>query len=162
PDLVPVTAIGDSAAHKAQLEADLARSIPTGVRVSFDISAPRPVISPYTLRFLIDDAGARFDACTAESEKSVQRILTAAEAAGARRPQCVIGLGVPGPDWAEAASMGIAAVAQLGGGSITFSDTGVALIGPPGAEPAAFDKVVGELESNLPKTFAFKAVQDTS
>ena len=58
-DLVAITAISVSAAEKKQFESDLARRVPDGVRVTMDISAPRPVLTPFTLRFVKDDAGAR-------------------------------------------------------------------------------------------------------
>ncbi|MDH5531799.1 MAG: hypothetical protein OEY05_17335, partial [Paracoccaceae bacterium] len=51
-DRVSITAISDSAAEKARLESDLARKAPRGLKLALDISAPRPVIAPFTLRFL--------------------------------------------------------------------------------------------------------------
>ena len=84
--------------------------------MTLDISAPRPVLTPFTLRFVKDEAGARFDACAADSEAARDRILKAALAAGASvRGTCTIGLGVPTPRWAEATEAGIAAIVQPGG-----------------------------------------------
>lgn len=157
-DRVAITAISDSAAEKARIETDLARRVPKGVRLLLDISAPRPVIAPFTLRFLIDAAGARFDACSAESEKSRDRILSAAAKAGVtRKTLCTIGLGVPTPDWSAAVAMGLAAMADLGAGSITFSDADISLIADESVAQADFDRVVGELESNLPAVFSLRA-----
>ncbi len=48
---VSVTALADSAEQKRALENDLRASKMDGVQLSLDISAPRPVISPFTLRF---------------------------------------------------------------------------------------------------------------
>ena len=155
---VAVTAISDSAAQKADFESRLRRDAPKGVRLSLDISAPRPVIAPFTLRFLVDDKGARFDACSADSELSRKNILMAAAEAGATDGvTCTIGLGVPTPDWTEAVVMGIRAMAALGSGSITFSDADVALIAGAEVAQGDFDRVVGELESNLPEVFSLKA-----
>ena len=156
---VAITAISGSRAEQRRLEARLARQAPDSVRVSLDISAPRPVLTPFTLRFLIDGDGARFDACSADDEEARERILAAARAAGLEgKGECPLGLGVPTPDWAEAAAMGIEAVAALGHGSITFSDADVALVAAPGTDPARFDDVVGALESNLPAVFSLEAV----
>ena len=158
-DMVSVTAISDSAAEKARLETDLARRRPEGLRIVLDISAPRPVITPFTLRFLIDSDGARFDACSAENERSRDRIIAAAVAAGATGKQtCTIGLGVPTPAWSDAVSMALAALAELGAGSVTFSDADISLIAADTVSQSDFDRVVGELESNLPEVFSLHAV----
>ena len=127
--------------------------------MTLDISAPRPVITPFTLRFLIDGEGARFDACSAENETSRDRIVAAAVAAGAQGKQrCTIGLGVPTPTWSDAVTMGLAAMKELGAGSITFSDADISLIAADSVSQADFDRVVGELESNLPEVFSLHAV----
>ncbi|SIO17810.1 OmpA family protein [Vannielia litorea] len=155
-DRVAVTAISSSGAEKRRLETMLAREAPEGVQLVVDISAPRPVITPFTLRFLIDENGtARFDACSADTEESRRRILAAARAVGLEgQVDCVLGLGVPTPDWARAAEQAIAAVGELGGGAITFSDADISLVALAGTSQASFDKVVGELESNLPEVFS--------
>jgi OOP family OmpA-OmpF porin len=158
-DRVAITAISDSAAEKARLEADLSRRAPKGIRLMLDISAPRPVITPFTLRFLIDENGARFDACSADSEKARDRIIAAANAAGAtRKIACTIGLGVPTPAWADAVTMALAAMKELGAGSVTFSDADISLVAAETVSQDAFDRVVGELESNLPEVFSLHAV----
>lgn len=160
PGRVFVTAISDSDNQKREMETALRRQQPSGVTVTLDISAPRPVIAPFTLRFLVDEAGARFDACSADSDRARVRILAAASEAGVpATASCTVGLGVPTPEWADAAIMGIKALARLGNGSITFSDADIALIAGPSVNPADFDRVVGELESNLPEVFSLQASQ---
>lgn len=156
---VAITAITDSAAEKARIEADLARKKPAGMVLALDISAPRPVITPFTLRFLVDAGGARFDACSADTERARARILAAAAAAGMQgKAICTIGMGVPTPEWAVAAEMAIRAMGEMGAGSVTFSDADVALIAADTVAPADFDRIVGELDSNLPSVFSLHAV----
>ena len=154
-DLVEITAISDSAEEKQALEQDLRAMAPDGVRLVLDISAPRPVITPFTLRFVIDAEGARFDSCSADSDRAQGQILAAATAAGiSGRAICTIGLGTPSPRWAEAVVLAITKVAELGSASITFSDADVTLLAGPEVTQAAFDKVVGELETALPDAFS--------
>lgn len=132
---------------------------PAGLRLSLDIAAPRPVITPFTLRYSIDENGGQFDACSAESELSRDRILRAAKKAGYDGSfDCVIGMGVPSPNWARAAELGIGALAELGGGSMTIANADMTLVAAEGTAPALFDTVVGELESALPQVFAVHAV----
>lgn len=155
---IAVTAVAGSPAEKRRLEADFAARAPEGLRLTLDISAPRPVIAPFTLRFVIDAEGARFDACAADSEAAAERIRAAAVAAGALgRTACTIGLGVPTPAWGEATAAGIAALAELGEGTITFSDADVTLIVPHTVSPELFDEVAGALKRRLPPVFSLRS-----
>lgn len=157
-DHVDVTAIAASDAEKRLFEAELGRIKPEGIAVKVDISAPRPVLTPFTLRFVKDAEGARFDACSADTEKARTRILAAAQAAGVDgRANCTIGLGVPTPSWAVAAEAGIRAIDALGAGTITFSDADVTLLAAEGVSQADFDRVVGELQTALPAVFSLDA-----
>lgn len=154
-----VTAMTASAETRRALEAELIGAAPANLRLALDLSAPRPVITPFTLRFLIDGSGARFDACSAQDEKARDRILSAAAAAGLTgKAACTIGMGVPSPNWAEAAEKAIAALAELGGGTVTFADADITLEAAEGTPQATFDRVIGELEAALPEVFALHAV----
>ncbi len=156
---VAITAIADSRRQRDALDRGLREEVPGGVKLALDIAAPRPVITPFTLRFIIGDKGARFDACSADSEEARARILSAARAAGLEgAAQCTIGMGVPTPSWARAVEAGIAALAELGRGAITYADTDITLVAAEGVDSALFDRVVGELEAQLPKSFALHPV----
>lgn len=157
-DGVSVTAIASSDAEKRSLEAELARSKPEGLATQVDISAPRPVLTPFTLRFVKDADGARFDACSADTEAARNRILAAAVKAGVEgKASCIVGLGVPSPSWGDAAVAGIEAVAAMGAGTITFSDADVSLVAVEETPQDVFDRVVGELQTSLPDVFSLDA-----
>ncbi|WP_238367994.1 OmpA family protein [Mesobacterium pallidum] len=157
---VAITAMAESPEDKAMLEAQLVRTLPDGVDLAMDISAPRPVITPFTLRFLMDaERGPRFDACAADTEEARERILAAARRVGLEgQAGCTIGLGVPSTRWAEAVEDTIVALNTLGGGSVTFSDADISLVALEGTAQDAFDSAIGELESRLPDVFALDAV----
>ena len=156
---VEITAMSDSADAKNKLQTKLTRNAPNGLALTINISAPRPVITPFSLRFLIDENGARFDNCSADTAKAQSRILAAARSAGLDdQATCTIGLGVPSPNWATAAEMSIAALARLGHGSVTFADADISLLAAEGTDPDLFDQVVGEMENTLPEVFSLHAV----
>ncbi|KEJ88748.1 OmpA family protein [Sulfitobacter donghicola] len=154
---VSITAITDSAQEKAQLVQDLNRMAPDQISLTLDISAPRPVITPFTTRFQITKDGASFDACSADSEKAAKQITTAAQNAGAINSRCTVGLGVPSPRWADAVTASIDALAKLGGGSVTIADADISLVAAAGTSQSEFDKIVGELENSLPPLFALQS-----
>ena len=155
---VSITAIADSRAEKVEMERQLRRTAPPSVTLSLDIAAPRPVITPFALSFKLDSDGARFEACSADTENARNHILDAARSAGmTENARCLIGLGAPGPTWSEAVANGIAAVARLEGGALTASDADITLVALPGTDQSQFDRVVGELEASLPELFALTA-----
>ncbi|MCK0169145.1 OmpA family protein [Jannaschia sp. S6380] len=160
PGRVTVTAVADSDDEKLRLERDLNRAKPDDLVLTLDIAAPRPVITPFTLRFIIPSQGApRFDACAVDTAAAEARILSAARDAGFDgRANCVVALGVPSASWGVAAAEGIAALAEIGGGALTLSDADVSLVAREGTDRALFDTVVSELETALPDLFVLSAV----
>ncbi len=156
---ISITAITDSAEQKRQLEDELERMSPPGLRLTLDIAAPRPVITPFTLRYIIDETGGHFDACSASTEAERDRILSVARDIGLASPAtCTVGMGVPTPTWPTAVERSIKALADIGHGSITFADADITLVAMEGRDSAVFDRVVGELETALPEVFALHAV----
>ncbi|MEO8531819.1 MAG: hypothetical protein ABI459_11380, partial [Deltaproteobacteria bacterium] len=158
-DKITVSALADSEADRTRLITLLRRMAPKGMQIDLSIGAPRPAITPFTLRFVLAAGGKpRFDACSADTENAQRQILAAARAAGfEREPRCQIGLGSPSPRWGDAAVAAIRAVVDLGGGTITISDTEVALQSLPDADRAQFDTVVGKLDRALPDVFTLTA-----
>lgn len=154
-----VTALARSEEEKQELEATLAALRPQGLSVTIDISAPRPVLTPFTLRFVMDAEGARFDACSADSERAKAEILAAAAAAGADvAPEtCVVGIGVPSPSWSRAVGAGIRTVAELGDATITFSDADVTLEAGQSVAQDTYDRALGQLRAELPDVFSLAA-----
>ena len=152
---VLVNAITDSELEKAELESNLSRNKPTDVRITVDLTAPRPVISPFTTRFAIDENGARFDACAVDSREAQAKILVAARDAGFDgNANCIEALGVPSRTWGDAVALSVAAIGDFEGGTVTISDTDIALVAPQGTAQTTFDRVVGQLENALPDVFA--------
>lgn len=156
---VTILAISDSEAQRRRLETDLSRAAPANVQVELSITAPRPVITPFTVRFIIDDRGPHFDACAADTPESQTLILSAAVAAGVEgQIACPLGLGVPSTSWGSAVARSIAALKELGEGTVTFSDADITLVAAVGTDRAAFDRIAGELSNSLPDVFALQAV----
>ena len=156
---VTIEAIGESEAQKSKLLEELTRRTPADITSKIGISAPRPVITPFTLRFRITADGASFDACSADSPEAAVQILAAAKAAGlAEEATCRQGLGVPSPLWSKAATQAIAALAKLGSGSVTLSDADVTLTAPAGTDPTLFDTITSRLDGDLPEVFALNPI----
>ena len=155
---VTVKAISDSETEKRQLETSLARNTPEAISVAVNISAPRPVISPFLTRFQLDDEGARFIACAVDTAEAEGKIVRAATQAGFEgRTNCTQALGAPSRTWGDAVALSINAVAALGGGTVTASNTDISLVALEGTAQSTFDNVIGELENALPDVYALSA-----
>lgn len=156
---VEITTITESAADKAELEAKLKRSAPPSLKLTLNVTAPRPVITPFTLRFSIDERGAGFSTCSADTAENADRISKAAEKAGLTGPaRCTVGMGVPSPYWTDAVELSIAALSDLGYGTVTFANADITLTAAQGTAENRFDRIIGELETSLPSVFALKAI----
>ncbi len=159
PGRVELRAISDSTEEKRNLESKLSRRLPQGLQLGMNISAPRPVISPYTLRFIIDPDGPRFDACSTFTPDGREKILAAARKAGLLgRAACTIGLGIPSPTWDDAVVIAINKLKEIGGGSVTFSDADVTLVAVDSTPKSRFDDLIGDLRSELPDAFSLHAI----
>ncbi len=158
PSRVAVTAVAGTPEEKRRIERNLNRDAPSGVALDLRISAPRPVIAPFTLRFVIDSEGARFDACSADTEATRDQILGTAIAAGLTGDAtCTLGLGVPSTYWGDAASASIATLADIGQGTVTLSNAEIKLSAAVGTDPRRFEDRIGELEGRLPDVFSLTA-----
>jgi OOP family OmpA-OmpF porin len=156
---VSITAVAKNPDDKRQIERRLNRDAPPGLALALNITAPRPVIAPFTLRFLMDGENVRFDACSADTEAARDAILAAAIDAGLTGDVgCELGLGTPSTRWGEAAVAGIRAVQAAGGGTLTISNADVTLVGIEGTPQRTFDRAVGELEGALPPVFSLAAL----
>lgn len=159
PHTVTITAITDSQEDKLGLEAKLTAVKPKDLNLILQISAPRPVITPFSLRLILDENGARFDSCSADTEKAREKIIRAGQRAGLKSDAiCLIGLGAPTPRWNEAVVMSIDALVKLGGGTLTFSDADVTIVATLKTRQLDFDRVIHNLEADLPDVFSVQAI----
>lgn len=152
-DRVVVTGSTDSVAARQAAEAALDRMRPAGLPVEMRITAPRPVVTPFALRYAAEEG---LTACTADTEAALARIRAAA---GGPEAECLLALGTPSPQWAEAAEAAIAAVRALDSGEVTLSDADVTLAAGPTTTLPDFDRVAAALKSTLPAPFVLSLLR---
>ena len=160
PSRVAITAAAADVDAKRRIERQLNRDAPTGIALNLNITAPRPVIAPFTLRLVKNEDVTRFDACSADTEQARDEILAAAIGAGLTGPTtCPLGLGTPSTQWADAAVASIRALNTLGYGTVTLSNADITLVAAEGTPQSVFDRAVGELDGALPDVFSLNAVR---
>lgn len=155
---IEVEALVDGPEAQRRLDEELHGLAPRGQVLTLELNAPRPVAAPFLLRVDAAAGALTLGTCAADTEEAQQRIQAALQAAGyTRRLVCPLALGSPSPRWGEGAAVAIAALAQLGDGSLTISDGTVLLVVPHSVPAADFDRVVGTLETGLPDAFNLSA-----
>ncbi|TRD22754.1 OmpA family protein [Palleronia caenipelagi] len=158
PDRVGVTTMAESNEAKARLERLLTTAAPSGIEVALDISAPRPVITPFLFRMVKSPDRVRYIACSVPDEAALKRVKSEAEKLSSVIPICTTGLGVPAPDWIDVVLMGMSSMADVADGTLTLSDLDMTF--DAGAEVENFSTVVAEMRRNLPEGYTLTATQE--
>lgn len=127
---------------------------PEGVALTVNISAPRPVISPYV--FILDLAAPEAAICSAQDEAEAARIFATVEQMIGLQIECDIGIGAPSRQWRAAIDAGLAALAGLGGGRLEISDADIWLTAPKGMDLADFETIAQTLRLGLPDGFSLE------
>ncbi|MDR6266462.1 OmpA family protein [Roseobacter sp. N2S] len=158
PDAVRITAVTESPEEQKRVEKSVREAKPEGVVLLMDITAPRPVITPFHFRILMDDTGFELQSCSADTNDARDRILRAVRAAGAEQTlSCDVGLGVPTTEWDQAIIQSVQALKSLGGGTLSVADSDISLVANDKISQSRFDNVVGGLENSLPELFSLHA-----
>jgi OOP family OmpA-OmpF porin len=159
PDAVRVTAVTESREEQTRVERALATAKPDGLVLIMDISAPRPVITPFRFRLRFIDGKVDLQSCSADTRASSDRILRAVrQVGGNEKLACDVGLGVPTTEWDQAILQSIKALKDLGGGTLSVADSDISLVANDKANQSHFDTVIGTLENDLPELFSLHAV----
>jgi len=72
---VNVDAISDSSDQKRILENRLSRNTPQDIELAVNITAPRPVITPFTTRFSLENGQADFAVCAVDGADAQVKIM---------------------------------------------------------------------------------------
>ncbi|MBE9475706.1 MAG: OmpA family protein, partial [Proteobacteria bacterium] len=159
PGKVKITAVSDTPEEQQNLQISLAGNKPEAVELTLDISAPRPVITPFLFRLKVMDGQGMLDACSADNKfASIKIVRALARVNLTDNITCKVGLGVPTTDWSMAVILAIDAMKSIGSGTITLSDSDISLIASENVEQADFDVAVAKLENALPKLFSLQSV----
>ena len=159
PKRVKVTAVSDTPEEQQSLQKSLAKNKPEILKLILDISAPRPVITPFLFRLKVLDGQGVLEACSTDTSfagAKITRALYRVKLNG--KIPCQVGLGVPTTEWSAAVILSIEAMQSIGSGTITLSDSDISLIASEDVTQETFDTAVGKLENALPKLFSLQAI----
>lgn len=159
PKRVRVIAVSDTPEEQQSLQKSLAKDKPEILNLILDISAPRPVITPFLFRLKMVDGQGSLEACSADTKFSsakITRALYRVKITG--NIPCEVGLGVPTTEWSTAVTLSVEAMQSIGSGTITLSDSDISLIASEDVTQDTFDNAVAKLENALPSLFSLQAI----
>lgn len=158
PGKVHLKAVVRNAEEKIALMLEMIGERPEDVEFTMDITAPRPIFSPYRLGFTLSGDAATLT-CQALTPAGSRKIVSAARAFGIpEATRCQIGLGAPTDDWADVVIHAIQAVGEMGGGALEMQDSSITLISPEEFDPARFEAIAGSLQDLLPDAYILHRV----
>ncbi|NHF72169.1 OmpA family protein [Paracoccus xiamenensis] len=156
PGAVRIQANAHDPEDKTRLEAALRNAAPEGISLSATVTAPLPVIAPYQLRFVRGAEGGVLEICAADSSDARDSILTAATQAGAPDSECALGIGAP-TGWAQVAGAALAAMQDLGTGTLVITDRSIQITAPADLPPPELTRQMDQLAAQLPTGWTLNA-----
>jgi len=157
---VVIEAMTESADVISKIEADILRRKPENVRAELHITAPRPVISPFSLRVRKDDTGVLFETCTASTREDVTQIMeTAKRLFKMPRAQCAVGLGAPNERWVEAATTAMDALQDVQNATISLKNNNVRFVAAAQTSEDTYQAIITKLQTNLPPSYILSATK---
>jgi len=159
PKRVKVIAVSDTPKEQQGLQKSLAKNKPDTLKLVLDISAPRPVITPFLFRLKVINGQGTLEACSADTNfasAKITRALYRVKLTG--DIPCQVGLGVPTTEWSTAVILSVETMKDIGSGTITLSDSDISLIASADVTQTTFDTAVAKLENALPKLFSLQAI----
>lgn len=152
PGEVGLIAVVESEERRDEIVTELNSAKPVNVTLSIDITAPRPIFSPYSLIFVGGENPTL--RCHTLTDDGAAKILAAAKRVGLSSDvQCDIGLGAPTDNWADVAAAGISAVGEMEGGKFEIRDSNIDLTAPLDFDEEQFDALIEALRSDLPPAY---------
>ena len=132
------------------VEARLQTRIPDGISLQMDLTAPRPVISPFRFGARRADGGdVMVETCTVETQADAEALARTFNATF----ECAVGLGAPSMDWIATVGSAMEALSRLDDGEVDITDTRVHLIAGVAQDRDAFGDIADDLMAKLTPPF---------
>jgi OOP family OmpA-OmpF porin len=157
---VVIEAMTDSADVISKIEADILRRKPENVSTNLKITAPRPVISPFSMRIRKEAETVSFETCAASTRDDVTQIMeTAKQLFEMPRAHCAIGLGAPNEHWVEATESAMQALQNIENGTISLKNNAIRFVAGADTSEDAYQATITALQTNLPPAYILSSTK---
>ncbi len=159
PETISLRSVATTQEEQAQIETQLKGIEIANVEVILDLTAIRPVVTPYIFEANAIDGHITVENCFVETSGDHEKITLQAEEFGIEGFQCEIGLGAPSSLWVETITLLLRELGELENGRIQVINNDVTLEGVDGQDIKPFNKALKALEADLAADFYVTAIE---
>ena len=133
---------------------------PPNLPVEISFYQPRELISPFTFQIEIKNGLLQYSDCVVADEESKYRIAKIAEKLSAKAAQeCLVGLGEPSPQWAEALEKAFTILPQLMNAKVVFDNLNISVILDHSFPKKEYSEILNSLSNTFPPEFVLSVVK---
>ena len=127
---------------------------PPSLPVEMSFYQPRELISPFTFQIEINNGLLQYSDCVVADEESKNRIAKIAEKLSAKAVQeCLVGLGEPSPQWAEALERAFSVSPQLVNAKVVFDNLNISVILDHSFPEKEYTEILNSISNTFPPEF---------
>ena len=124
---------------------------PPSLPVEMSFYQPRELISPFTFQIEINNGLLQYSDCVVADEESKNRIAEIAEKLSAKAVQeCLVGLGEPSSQWAEALEKAFSVSPQLVNAKVVFDDLNISFILDHSFPEKEYTEILNSISNTFP------------
>ena len=133
---------------------------PPSLPVEMSFYQPRELISPFTFQIEINNGLLQYSDCVVADEESKNRIAEIAEKLSAKAVQeCLVGLGEPSPQWAEALEKAFSISPQLVNAKVVFDNLNISVILDHSFPEKEYTEILNSISNTFPSEFVLSLIK---
>ena len=133
---------------------------PSNLPVEISFYQPRELISPFTFQIEIKNGLLQYSDCVVADEESKNLIAEIAEKLSAKAVQeCLVGLGEPSPQWAEALEKAFSISPQLVNAKVVFDNLNISVILDHSFPEKEYTEILNSISNTFPSEFVLSFIK---
>ena len=133
---------------------------PSNLPVEISFYKPRELISPFTFQIEINNGLLQYSDCVVADEESKNLIAEIAEKLSAKAVQeCLVGLGEPSPQWAEALEKAFSISPQLVNAKVVFDNLNISVIFDHSFPEKEYTEILNSISNTFPPGFVLSFIK---
>ena len=155
-----VEGIASDNRNHGKLKESIKSRAPSNLPVEISFYQPRELISPFTFQIEINNGLLQYSDCVVADEESKNRIAEIAEKLSAKAVQeCLVGLGEPSPQWAEALEKAFSTSPQLVNAKVVFDNLNISVILDHSFPEKEYTEILNSISNTFPSEFVLSFIK---
>ena len=155
-----VEGIASDNRNRGKLKEYIKSRAPPNLPVEISFYQPRELISPFTFQIEINNGLLQYSDCVVADEESKNLIAEIAEKLSAKAVQeCLVGLGEPSPQWAEALEKAFSISPQLVNAKVVFDNLNISVILDHSFPEKEYTEILNSISNTFPPDFVLSVIK---